>query len=186
LLAIHQGKESLLTSGAGFFSGEVQSYAPYVTLKNVYFKIRQTAREKIAQGIEQKSKMGSADGQYVKTTKPNFDGIELRFNPMREHLFVDAMGRAVKHADEVTVVAKRAFARGNIEYYGEEDVPARAGTAPTRARLMGVGEQITPVDATRRMTPGEQESLFTWTWIQPKRLLIPQRKVVGSMQKMFS
>ena len=161
LLAIHQGKESLLTSGAGFFSGEVQSYAPYVTLKNVHFKIRQTAREKIAQGVEQKSKMGSADGQYVKTGKPNFDGIELRFNPMREHLFVDAMGRAVKHADEVTVVAKRAFARGNIEYYGEEDVPSRAGTAPTNAKLMTPGEQITPIDPTRRMTPGEQESLFS-------------------------
>ena len=161
LLAIHQGKESLLTSGAGFFSGEVQSYAPYVTLKNVHFKIRQTAREKIAQGVEQKSKMGSADGQYVKTDKPNFDGIELRFNPMREHLFVDAMGRAVKHADEITAVAKRAFARGNIEYYGEEDVPPRAGTAPTNAKLMTPGEQITPIDPTRRMTPGEQESLFS-------------------------
>ena len=162
LLAIHEGKGSLLTSGAGFFSGEVQSYAPYVTLKNVHFKIRQTAREKIAQGVEQKSKMGSADGQYVKAAKPNFDGIELRFNPMREHLFVDAMGRAVKHADEVTVVAKRAFARGNIEYYGEEDVPARAGTAPTRARLMGQGEQNAPaVDPTRRMSLGDQESLFS-------------------------
>ena len=162
LLAIHEGKGSLLTSGAGFFSGEVQSYAPYVTLKNVHFKIRQTAREKIAQGVEQKSKMGSADGQYVKAAKPNFDGIELRFNPMREHLFVDAMGRAVKHADEVTVVAKRAFARGNIEYYGEEDVPARAGTAPTKARLMGQGEQNAPViDPTRRMSQGDQESLFS-------------------------
>jgi hypothetical protein len=162
LLAIHEGKGSLLTSGAGFFSGEVQSYAPYVTLKNVHFKIRQTAREKIAQGVEQKSKMGSADGQYVKAAKPNFDGIELRFNPMREHLFVDAMGRAVKHADEVTVVAKRAFARGNIEYYGEEDVPARAGTAPTKARLMGQGEQNAPaIDPTRRMSQGDQESLFS-------------------------
>jgi predicted transcriptional regulator len=162
LLAIHEGKGSLLTSGAGFFSGEVQSYAPYVTLKNVHFKIRQTAREKIAQGVEQKSKMGSADGQYVKAAKPNFDGIELRFNPMREHLFVDAMGRAVKHADEVTVVAKRAFARGKIEYYGEEDVPARAGTAPTKARLMGQGEQNVPaVDPTRRISQGDQESLFS-------------------------
>lgn len=162
LLSIHEGKASLLTTGAGFFSGEVQSYAPYVTLKNVHFKIRQTAREKIAQGIEQKSKMGSADGQYVKTAKPNFDGIELRFNPMREHLFVDAMGRAVKHADEITAVAKRAFARGNIEYYGEEDVPARAGTAPTKARLMGQGEQNVPaVDPSRRISPGDQESLFS-------------------------
>lgn len=162
LLSIHEGKASLLTTGAGFFSGEVQSYAPYVTLKNVHFKIRQTAREKIAQGIEQKSKMGSADGQYVKTDKPNFDGIELRFNPMREHLFVDAMGRAVKHADEITAVAKRAFARGNIEYYGEEDVPARAGTAPTRARLMGQGEQNVPaVDPAKRMSSGDQESLFS-------------------------
>jgi hypothetical protein len=163
LLSIHEGKEALHIKGAGFFTGEVQSYAPYVTLKSVFFKIRQSAREKIAQKIEQKSKMGSADGRFVKADKPNFDGVELRFNPMREHLFVDALGRAVKYADEVTLVAKRAFARGNIEYYGEEDVPARAGAAPSAAKLMELGEQITPTpdEPSGRISQNQQESLFS-------------------------
>ena len=163
LLAVHQGKESLHEKGAGFFSGDVQTYLPVATLKNVYFKIRQTTREAIAEGREFKSKMGSADGQIVKTDQPNFDGIELRFNPFREHLFVDAMGRAVKYVDEATIVAGRAFARGNIEYYGEEDVPARAGTAPTAARLMGQGEgQIKPIidEPSGNVSIEQQQSLF--------------------------
>jgi hypothetical protein len=163
LLAVHQGKESLHEKGAGFFSGDVQTYLPVATLKNVYFKIRQTTREAIAEGREFKSKMGSADGQIVKTDQPNFDGIELRFNPFREHLFVDAMGRAVKYVDEATIVAGRAFARGNIEYYGEEDVPARAGTAPTAARLMGQGEgQIKPIidEPSGNVSISQQQSLF--------------------------
>jgi hypothetical protein len=163
LLAVHQGKESLHEKGAGFFSGDVQTYLPVATIKNVYFKIRQTTREAIAEGREFKSKMGSADGQFVKTDQPNFDGIELRFNPFREHLFVDAMGRAVKYVDEATIVAGRAFARGNIEYYGEEDVPARAGTAPTAARLMGQGEgQIQPIidEPSGNVSISQQQSLF--------------------------
>jgi len=163
LLAVHQGKESLHEKGAGFFSGDVQTYLPVATLKNVYFKIRQTTREAIAEGREFKSKMGSADGQIVKTDQPNFDGIELRFNPFREHLFVDAMGRAVKYVDEATIVAGRAFARGNIEYYGEEDAPARAGTAPTAARLMGQGEgQIKPIidEPSGNVSISQQQSLF--------------------------
>ena len=163
LLAVHQGKESLHEKGAGFFSGDVQTYLPVATIKNVYFKVRQTTREAIAEGREFKSKMGSADGQFVKTDQPNFDGIELRFNPFREHLFVDALGRAVKYVDEATIIAGRAFARGNIEYYGEEDVPARAGTAPTAARLMGQGEgQIKPIidEPSGNVSIGQQQSLF--------------------------
>lgn len=163
LLAVHQGKESLHEKGAGFFSGDVQTYLPVATLKNVYFKIRQSTREAIAEGREAKSKMGSADGQLVKTDQPNFDGIELRFNPRREHLFVDAMGRAVKYVDEATIIGGRAFARGNIEYYGEEDVPARAGKAPSAARLMQQGEnQIRPIidEPSGNVSIEQQQSLF--------------------------
>jgi len=141
----------------------VQTYLPVATLKNVYFKIRQTTREAIAEGREFKSKMGSADGQIVKTDRPNFDGIELRFNPFREHLFVDAMGRAVKYVDEATIIGGRAFARGNIEYYGEEDAPSRAGTAPTAARLMVQGEgQIKPIidEPSGNISIEQQQSLF--------------------------
>ena len=160
--SVHQGKESLLEKGAGFYSGEVLKYVPHATLRNVHFKIQQTRRENIAIGKEQKSKMGSADGQWVDAA-PNYDGIELRFNPRREHLFRDALGRAVKYADEITTTGNKMFARGRIEYYGEEDVPARAGTAPTEARVMQPGEMTAGVKIDQpgnKVSIPQQESLF--------------------------
>jgi len=159
--SIHQGKESTHEKGAGFYGGEVIKYAPWVTLKNVRFKIQQSARERIASGQETKSPMGSADGQYVKTDKPNFDGVELRFNPNREHLFRDALGRAVKYADEITTTRNGVFARGNIEYYGEEDVPPVA-VSPSESRLMREGEETARADAaqTGNVSKPIQESLF--------------------------
>ena len=159
--SIHQGKESTHEKGAGFYNGEVIKYAPWVTLKNVRFKIQQGAREKIASGKESKSPMGSADGQYVATDKPNFDGIELRFNPNREHLFRDAMGRAVKYADEVTTTRNGIFARGNIEYFGEADVPPVA-ISPSEARLMKEGEVAAKQQAaqTGKVSTPIQDSLF--------------------------
>jgi len=159
--AVHQGKEATHEKGAGFYNGEVIKYAPWVTLKNVRFKIQQGAREKIASGKESKSPMGSADGQFVDTDKPNFDGIELRFNPNREHLFRDAMGRAVKYADEVTTTRNGIFARGNIEYFGEEDVPPVA-ISPSEARLMKEGEVAAKQQAaqTGKVSTPIQDSLF--------------------------
>ena len=159
--AVHQGKEATHEKGAGFYNGEVIKYAPWVTLKNVRFKIQQGAREKIASGKESKSPMGSADGQFVNTDKPNFDGIELRFNPNREHLFRDAMGRAVKYADEVTTTRNGIFARGNIEYFGEEDVPPSA-ISPSEARLMKEGEVAAKQQAaqTGKVSTPIQDSLF--------------------------
>lgn len=159
--AVHQGKEATHEKGAGFYNGEVIKYAPWVTLKNVRFKIQQGAREKIASGKESKSPMGSADGQFVDTDKPNFDGIELRFNPNREHLFRDAMGRAVKYADEVTTTRNGIFARGNIEYFGEADVPPVA-ISPSEARLMKEGEVAAKQQAaqTGKVSTPIQDSLF--------------------------
>ena len=105
--------------------------------------------------------MGSADGHYVKTDKPNFDGIELRFNPNREHLFRDALGRAVKYADEVTTTGNGVFARGNIEYFGTEDVPPVA-ISPSESRLMQEGEMAAKQEAaqTGRVSQPIQDELF--------------------------
>jgi len=160
--AIHMGKPSTHVGGAGFYGGEVVKYAPVVTLKNVYFKVNQPTREKIASGVTSKSPMASADGQFVKTSTPSFDGVEFRFNPKRDHLFRDVYGRVLKHADEITTTGNSIFARGNLEYYGEEDVPNKVGIAPSEGVLLQPN-QITPVadQPNGRISRAQQESLFS-------------------------
>ena len=91
VLTIQEGSEAQHET-TGFFRGELLKFVPHVTLRNVRFNIYQPQRQKIAEGGE-KSRMASADGQYVDVA-PNFDGIEISFNPEREHLFRDAVGRA--------------------------------------------------------------------------------------------
>jgi hypothetical protein len=162
VLTIHEGSADKHTSG--FYRGELLKFVPHITLRNVNFNIYQAQREKIAEGGE-KNRMASADGQYVDTS-PNFDGIEISFNPFREHLFRDAVGRAVKYADEITAVRGKIFARGNIEYYGAEDMPAVA-TAPSEAWIMSSGQdarqlQNRPaiIDNTGKVDKEQQKSLF--------------------------
>lgn len=135
---IHRGKAGDgYTKNRGWWGGEVIAYAPVVTLRDAYFNVDQKAREGIASGAAAKSPMASIDGAFRK--EHSFDGVEFRFNPKREHLFRDALGRVLKRADEVTITGNSAFARGEIEYYGPEDVPARAGDAPTQGRLLEPG-----------------------------------------------
>lgn len=133
---VHRGRSGDgYTQGRGWWSGEVLTYQPVVVLRNAYLNVSQTAREKIASGGGAKEPMASCDGEYVACTVACFDGVELRFNPAREHLFRDALGRAVRRAEEVTVSGNSVFARGEIEYYGHEDAPARAGSAPSAALI---------------------------------------------------
>lgn len=136
---IHRGKAGDgYTKNRGWWGGEVIAYAPVVTLRDAYFNVDQRAREGIASGAAAKSPMASIDGAFRK--EHSFDGVEFRFNPKREHLFRDALGRVLKRADEVTITGNSAFARGEIEYYGPEDVPARAGDAPSQGRLLEPGD----------------------------------------------
>lgn len=137
---IHRGgKTDGYTKNRGLWGGEVIAYEPVVTVREAYLNVGQKAREAIASGADSKSPMASVDGRYVKTDKHSFDGVEFRFNPAREHLFRDGLGRVLKYADEVTVTGHSVYARGRIEYYGAEDVPARAGDAPTQGRLFEPG-----------------------------------------------
>lgn len=70
----------------GFFRGAVLAYEGAVTLRDAYFNVHQKAREEIASGRAAKSPMASVDG--ILTRKPpSLDGVEVHFNPMREHLF---------------------------------------------------------------------------------------------------
>jgi hypothetical protein len=125
-------------SNNGFYTGEAKQYQSVVNLKNAYFNVNQQGRENIAKGIQNKFPMASVDGEYV-PGPGNFNGIEIKFNPMNHHLFVDENGNAVKSAENVTMYAHRIYARGKIEYHTDDTVPKRKGDSPTLSKLM---EQI--------------------------------------------
>lgn len=118
----------------GFYRGEAVQYKPAVTLRNAYFNVDQTGRENIATGSQNKFPMASVDGEFV-DVKPNFDGVEVSFNPMRVHLFVDGKGRPVRSAEEISMFGTRAYARGKIEYYTEDTAPIRKGEAESAVKF---------------------------------------------------
>lgn len=131
---IHEGTDAQLAKGTGMYSGEAIGYQAAVTLRNVNFSVNQEARAAIAEGRQNKFPMASVDGHYVAGDRSDkFDGIEVRFNPMTNHTFVDPDGRAVKSASIATVVGNRVFVRGNITYYTEADMPANKSTVPSTA-----------------------------------------------------
>lgn len=143
---LHRGsKGDGYTRNKGWWGGEVVAYAQVVTLRNAFLNVHQVERERIATGQTGKGPMASVDGEFVATNLPSFDGVEVRFNPKRDTLFRDRDGCAVRRADEATVVGHSVFLRGVIEYYGEEDVPARAGDSPNECVLY-----VPPSACTRR------------------------------------
>jgi hypothetical protein len=145
--------------GKGFFRGEVLTYQATVSLKNAYMNVDQKGREKIASGQGSKFPMASVDGEFNATNQHNYDGVEFRFNPHREHLFIDKFGRALKFAEEVTIYGDHVFARGKIEYYKPDEIPDRAGGAKTAARLFD---------------PSTPESSLTETFFQGENFLEDQ------------
>ena len=132
---MHDGTESQLSKGTGLFAGEAIGYQAAVTLKDVNFSVNQNARAAIAEGRQNKFPMASVDGKYVKSPDEatRFDGIEVRFNPMKQHTFVDPDGRAVKSASEVTVVGGSVFVRGKITYFTDADMPKNVSTVESNA-----------------------------------------------------
>lgn len=141
---LHAGTDKQLQSGTGMFAGEAVGYGVAVTLRDVNFSVNQVARHKIATGASNKFPMASVDGKFVAddvSPKYNngrstrFDGVEIRFNPMKAHLFTDSNGRAVKHAAEVTVVGSSVFARGAITYFKAGEMPVALGGVASSAQL---------------------------------------------------
>lgn len=137
---IHAGTDAQLSKGTGMFAGEAIGYAAAVTLRNVNFSVNQVARHKIATKQSNKFPMASVDGKYVaEDVSPRynngrserFDGVEITFNPMKNHTFVDPDGRAVKGAAVVTVVGSKVYARGAITYYSAADMPKALGDVPS-------------------------------------------------------
>lgn len=124
--------------GQGFYKGEARAYQQVATLKNAQFNVHQKGREAIATGELNKHPMASVDGEYVHTNKPDFSGVEVRFNPMNHHLFVDNNGHAIKSAEHVTLYGHRAYVRGKTEYHTPETAPQRAGDAPSQTKFKPV------------------------------------------------
>lgn len=132
---LHDGTQAQLDRGTGLFGGEAIGYGAVVRLRNAQFSVNQDARAKIATGQSNKFPMASVDGQVTaRHGGDTFDGVELRFNPMREHLFVDPDGRPVRSASSVTIIGSRVFARGFMTYWGTDDMPQPVDGVPTVAK----------------------------------------------------
>lgn len=129
---LHQATNSIgYKRNQGFYGGKACGYAQAVHLKNAFFNVQQGARENIATGKVPKSAMASVDGELVRVESPSdFEGVEIRFNPRSDHLFVDANGHAVHFAEEVVVLGHRVYAKG-VGYHTELTAPSRAGDAPS-------------------------------------------------------
>lgn len=124
---IHDGTDQQLARRTGLFGGEAIGYGAAVALTNVNFSVNQQARHKIATGQSNKFPMASVDGRKAKVGSDGFDGIEVRFNPMKQHLFVDPSGRPIKSAEFATVSGSSVFVRGKITYWDKESAPKAIG-----------------------------------------------------------
>ena len=103
---------------------DVAAYDTSVTLNNVEFKVDQTSRADIVKGLPTDTPPGLSLGEVVQG-QDSTDGVPIIFNPFRHHLYVRIdNGLAVKGADQVTLVNGRAYARGNIEYWSQDEAPA--------------------------------------------------------------
>lgn len=138
---MHQGTSEQLRNGTGLFNGEAIGYGAAPILKNAKFSVNQKARAAIASGEKNKFPMASVDGNFQSPKTPNgqrdqtskFNGVEITFNPMKNHTFVDPDGRAVRGATDVTVVGSKVYARGRIEYYTPENMPKAERDLPTES-----------------------------------------------------
>lgn len=129
------GRDKLQTLHKNNFNGKALSYVPYATVENVTFNVSQPGRSGIAAKIkkldvpEAKNKFPamSVDGNYSATRNvlDEMDDtvVEVGFNPMNLHLFVDmSTGQAVRGAEVATVVGDRVYAK-NVTYMKQADAP---------------------------------------------------------------
>ena len=104
-------------------NGEALRYSAAVMVKNPTLFVNQNARRKILTFQENKFPMASVNGEFMsdKLSQMDYNGVKAFFNPFKHNVFVDASGRPIKSADEVTIVGSTVFLRGNIEYYDFSD-----------------------------------------------------------------
>ena len=130
-----RGLDKLQTLHQKNYNGKALSYRPFATVENVTFNVNQKGRQGIAAKIkgvdvpEAKSKFPamSVDGQLNNTrnilNEMDNDVVEIGFNPMSGHLFVDmSTGQAVQSAEVATVVGDRVYAKG-VTYMKKAEAP---------------------------------------------------------------
>lgn len=123
LVTIHKpSKSESATAKQG-----VIGYDNAVTLKNVEFKVNQDSRFKIASGETPKHPAMVGKGEIIQT-KPEFEGIEVTFNPREDHLFrVVENGLAIRSAEEAVFFDKRVLVRGKVTYWDAASAPKPKG-----------------------------------------------------------
>lgn len=109
--------------------GRTAGFGGAVTLKHAKLDVDQDARYKVA--TFQKTEGGETriKGEFVSNSsdEANYDGVKATFDPMRSNVFIDASGRPVKSAEEVTIVGNTVYMRGEIEYYDLKDPILKQG-----------------------------------------------------------
>lgn len=130
---IHSNDGAKYEENKGLFNGEAIKYAEAVYLGDCFFNVNQSGREKIASGESSKFAMASIDGKFQSYDIPHgFIGIEIKFNPMKQHLFVDENNEAIQYAEYVIVLGHRAFACGKVVYHNLETAPQKVGNIPSQ------------------------------------------------------
>lgn len=130
-----KGRDKLQTLHKNNFNGTAMSYVSHATVENVTFNVSQSGRAGIAAKMyapdtpEAKNKFPamSVDGNYKpdRNVLEEMDDsvVEIGFNPMNLHLFIDMnTGQAVESADVATVVGDRVYAKG-VKYMKKADAP---------------------------------------------------------------
>ena len=163
-----KGLDKLQTLHQKNYNGKALSYRPFATVENVTFNVNQKGRQGIAAKIkgvdvpEAKNKFPamSVDGQLNNTRnildEIDDDVIEIGFNPMSGHLFVDmSTGQAIQSADVATVVGDRIYAKG-VTYMKKAEAPdplsASDGTPlPSEVRYKMKKGGVVPMDRQMEM-----------------------------------
>lgn len=140
---IHKNDGSNYQNNKGLFNGEVISYQEAVFLKDVFFNVNQLARENIASGKNNKYAMASVDGSFISNQIPqDFEGMDIKFNPKNQHLFVDENNDAVHYAEYVVVLGHRAFACGKIIYHTLESAPKKSGDTLSNTNVLSTPKEV--------------------------------------------
>jgi hypothetical protein len=170
-----KGLDKLQTLHKNNYNGKALSYKPFATVEDVTFNVSQKGRQGIAAKIksidvpEAKSKFPamSVDGKYNNTRNVldeiDDDVVEIGFNPVSGHLFIDlSTGQAVKSADVATVIGDRVYAKG-VTYMKKAEAPnplsASDGTPlPSEVRYKMKKGGVVPMD--RQMSMFEDGGLM--------------------------
>jgi len=158
-----RGLDKLQTLHQKNYNGKALSYRPFATVENVTFNVNQKGRQGIAAKIkgvdvpEAKNKFPamSVDGQLNNNRnildEMDDDVVEIGFNPMSGHLFVDmSTGQAVQSAEVATVIGDRVYAKG-VTYMKKAEAPnplsASDGTPlPSEVRYKMKKGGVVPMD----------------------------------------